>query len=336
MTQPSLNTTFDTSLIDLAEGRSEFNSAAIEGSFSTTDSVPSDQFIEEIMASSSGQQDLTTAATAPMSIYSPEFAEASATKAKIPVKYIPTVAAYDSWAAVYDTDGNILQKTDDLELESLLPHFLSLVESNRTGPVSIVDFGCGTGRNTIKLLQHEANIAHRVAGIDASRGMLELAKNKVAEAGFSDRVAFVQHDFLDPIDPQRAPKLLDPPQQFDALISTLVLEHLPLDPYFTAISSLLRPGGYALVTNMHPEMGSISQAGFVGSDENGQPIKVRGHSWAHGVGETVKSAETQGLRLVGEVGERKVTDEMLETLGPRGKKWNGVNVWYGMILQKQN
>jgi len=334
MTQPSLHSAFDTSLIDLAANRTDFQTAGFEGSFSTTESVPSDQAIQEMMAGSTDQQESAHLTTVPMPIDSPDLSEASTGKAKIPVKYISTVEAYDSWASVYDTDGNILQRIDDLELETLLPQFLSLVKSNGKEQVSIVDFGCGTGRNTIKLLQRTSATPHLITGIDASRGMLELAKKKATEYALTERVNFLQHDFLDTEDVQRAPKLLEPPQHFDALISTLVLEHLPLDAYFAVVHSLLRLGGVALITNMHPEMGSISQAGFVGTDENGQPIKVRGHSWAHGVEDTVKSAGNHGLQLVGEVGERKVTDDILELLGPRAKKWNGVNVWYGMMLRK--
>ncbi|KAF7570986.1 hypothetical protein PtrSN002B_002188 [Pyrenophora tritici-repentis] len=44
-----------------------------------------------------------------------------------PVQHMHTQAAYNEWASIYDTDGNILQAIDDLELSSLLPGLLSSI-----------------------------------------------------------------------------------------------------------------------------------------------------------------------------------------------------------------
>jgi SAM-dependent methyltransferase len=274
-----------------------------------------------------------------MPVDSASFAQASTTKANVPVKHVPTVSAYDSWAKVYDTDGNILQKVDDLQLESLLPEFLGLIKPENPGNnVRIVDLGCGTGRNTLKIIQRDSTYGRLVTGIDASRGMLDLADKKLSTVISSQsdtEYRLVQHDFLNQDDPNAAPILLEPAQVHDALLSTLVLEHFPLEPFFATIRSLIRPGGVVLLTNMHSEMGSISQAGFVSTDENGQAIKVRGTSWAHSVAETVDAAKRSGLHLAGEALERAVTEDMLPLLGLRGKKWVEVKVWYGMILIRE-
>lgn len=347
MTQPSLNSTFDASLIDLQESKPPTSTA---DSFSTSSStVPSDGGNQ---VSNVGQvQD--QAGAAPASSFP------GVTNVRgMPVHYVPTVTAYDAWSSVYDSDGNILQAVDDLELTTLLPAFLSLVlrDSSAT-PIHVTDLGCGTGRNTVKLLSQDtiSRILH-VRGYDASRGMLDIARQKLAlrleetakrEGDHSDMsFDLVQHDFLNPADAFAAPVFpLDSEASVDALISTLVLEHMPLRPYFTVIHTLLKPGGLALVTNMHRDMGLVSQAGFERMDDNGVKVKVRGCSWAHGVQETVEAAVEGGLEVVESdeggvhfgVKERTVEQEMIERglVSERGRKWVGRKVWYGMVLRKK-
>ena len=121
---------------------------------------------------------------------------------------------------------------------------------------------------------------------------------------------------------------LEPAQ---AVISTLVLEHIPLTDYFSTLACLLVKGGYALVTNMHSEMGNMSQAGFV----NEQGVKVRGKSFAHTVEETREEARRAGFEML-QCRERKVQKQDLVNgvVGERGGKWVGVKVWYGLLLRK--
>lgn len=112
-------------------------------------------------------------------------------KTVTPVRHLDNVAAYDAWAAVYDSDGNILQSVDDLELEGMLPRFLESAAgkvSDGEGEVfRVLDLGCGTGRNTEKVVRWwEEEAAKRklkrrmeVTGVDASKGMLEKAKGRL-------------------------------------------------------------------------------------------------------------------------------------------------------------
>lgn len=277
-------------------------------------------------------------------------------KAKIPIRNIPTIDAYNQWADVYDTDGNILQAIDDYELKSFLAEFITLVasckgESEGKGDITVevIDFGCGTGRNTVKLIHAPwpAGSRVRILGIDASKNMLQLAKSKVEDMKFPEqveKVEFLVRDFLDPLNAGGSPVSLPSDHEHlgegegrcDALISTLVLEHFPLSSFFLALGSLLRIGGVALVTNMHPDMGSMSQAGFVWEDEEGNRVKVRGRSWVHGTQETIGAAKKHRFEVVGEVRECAVTEEMVRNgvVGKRGRKWVGVKVWYGLILRK--
>ncbi|KAJ9665702.1 hypothetical protein H2201_004186 [Coniosporium apollinis] len=351
MTQPtSLNATFDTSLIDLSPPSQDHlsdtgYSSTVADSFSTTASdqpvtgQPSGGLLPgsiDITTPTLSKASKTSSIPVPMSGEPPATPPSGSSGQSKPVKYVPTVDAYDAWASVYDSDGNILQAIDDLELTSLLPKFLGLVTSALQGEkeLRITDLGCGTGRNTLKLAAYAypAGVkAVRVTGVDASGGMLEVARRKFAElplnsAGLDVAAEFVQYDLLSPASGSTLP------EPSHAVISTLVLEHIPLSTFFNATRALLLPGGMALVTNMHPQMGGMSQAGFVAEDGT----KVRGTSWVYGVEETVQGARAAGLELVGEVRERSVSEEMVERgmVGKRGRKWVGVRVWYGFVVRR--
>lgn len=333
MTQPSLHQTFDTSLIDLGPDQAH-------SSFSTTDSVPSDEY----------RQDATTV-PAPLRVSTPRFEEASTTGRKMPTRYVPTIDAYDAWAEVYDADGNALQAIDDYELGTggMLKQFVDEVcmPKNRAQELKLVDLGCGTGRNTAQLFSQAwpEDYKIHITGIDASAGMLEKAMTKLGTAyktcteSSNTKIVYslLRHDFLDPVDANRPPIVLASGFQFDGLITTLVLEHFPLPTFFAVIKSLVKPNGVVLLTNMHDEMGNRSQAGFVSQDEKtGEAIKVRGTSWVHSVKETIDAAKNAGFELVGDAKERAVTKAMIEdgVVGERARKWIDVNMWYGVILRK--
>lgn len=121
--------------------------------------------------------------------------------------------------------------------------------------------------------------------------------------------------------------------QADLVVSTLVLEHIPLSTFFKVAAKLVKPGGTLLVTNMHGEMGEVSQAGFV--DTHG--VKVRPQSFAHGVLETVEEAGKCKFVLVGDLLERSVEEGDVAMLGQRARKWvRGPKVWFGGVWRKES
>ncbi|KAI0841135.1 S-adenosyl-L-methionine-dependent methyltransferase [Hypoxylon sp. FL0890] len=256
------------------------------------------------------------------------------------IRYLPTNEAYDRWAAVYDTDGNFLQALDTIELKTLFPQFLQSITSPK--PWRIVDLGCGTGRNTM-LLPTVPDIEEIIA-LDSSKGMLEVARSRLQR-----KCDGVGTSNLEP--GRTAPKLnlevfdmlvspSPPPstRQADGVISTLVVEHVPLSTFFAHVSQMLKPGGILLLTNMHAHMGGISQAGFVDA-ETGE--KIRPTSYAHTVADVVAEAGRWGLEVeAGEGGkagvmERAVDEDMVEKLGPRSRKWIGVTCWFGGLFRKR-
>ncbi|KAJ5578299.1 uncharacterized protein N7459_007263 [Penicillium hispanicum] len=280
-----------------------------------------------------------------------------------PVQYVETVEAYDKWAKVYDTDGNFLQRLDTLEMRALLPRFLDRVssrfqlQSQSTNATTLVDLGCGTGRNTIQLLeaisqrsrsQDDTLPAHglQIVGLDASPGMLEVARTAVQSAiehgDFKNTVDFSLGVFDLRGSASTRSQLSPLPQSFAAagVISTLVLEHVPLKEFFEAASAIMMPGAYLLVTNMHADMGMRSQAGFTDPQTG---VKIRPTSYCHSIPDVLAAADQAGFEIEDLVGEeenngvlvRYVDERQVGVLGARANKWVGINVWFGLCLSKK-
>src|SRR5205814_7725353 len=88
-----------------------------------------------------------------------------------------------------------------------------------------------------------ASSGTRVTATDFSEGMLDQARNKSG----AERVHFLAHDLHQPLPFQSA--------AFDLVVSGLVFEHLwDLNPFFAEARRVLKPGGRAIVSNMHPAM----------------------------------------------------------------------------------
>lgn len=258
---------------------------------------------------------------------------------------------------VYDTDGNFLQRLDTIEMGSLLPHFLDRVSTlpdkveTAAPKPSIVDLGCGTGRNTIQLsdaLSARKNDTFNLIGLDASPGMPDVAKTALKE--HAAKQTSPQPVLLDVLDILQTDSLSQLPPSIgggaSGVISTLVLEHIPLAQFFAVASMIMRPGAYLLVTNMHQEMGKKSQAGFT-DPESG--VKIRPTSYCHAVSDVLEAAHEAGF-LVENITDadhadvtsnreegvlvRGIDEELGEVLGARARKWVGVKVWFGICFKK--
>lgn len=244
-------------------------------------------------------------------------------------------------------------------MRRLLPRFLDLVGSQfpkGLDQLALVDLGCGTGRNTIQLLEalDQASQSERmnvialqkveVVGLDASPGMLDVARTTIRSAreqkNIDEDVSLSVFDLLKPeFTETQLPASLQSPGAV-GVISTLVLEHIPLDKFFESASAIMMPGAYFLVTNMHAEMGSRSQAGFTDPDTK---VKIRPTSYCYSVPEVLGAAEQAGFQIEDLSGtdggngvlERDVDEQLAEALGERAKKWIGVRVWFGVCFRKR-
>jgi len=218
-------------------------------------------------------------------------------------------------------------------MKTLLPEFMEVPFASSGGndtprTVSrwkIVDLGCGTGRTTMTLLDQPHA---RIYGLDVSEQMLKVAKSKVEAAKSQNRCTFFAFDAMNA---EECPKELSGELQggADSVISALVIEHLPLETFFGVVKMVLKPHGTLLLTNMHSDMGAISQAGFVK-----EGIKIRPQSYIHTIPQVLEAAAKAGFKQVREIREREVTGEMVNDLGVRAKKWVGVKVWFSVCFQR--
>ncbi len=180
---------------------------------------------------------------------------------------------YDRWAAVYDTDRNPL-----MALEA--PRVRRAVGDPRG--LDALDLGCGTGRHALWLARRGA----RVTAVDFSKGMLARAGAKRGAA----RVRFVVHDLH-----RRLPF---PDRTFDLVVSGLVLEHLrDLRRFFAEAHRVLRPGGRAVVSAMHPAMFLLGTQARFTDPATGR--KVRPGSVDHQVEHVEDAARRAGFQLDG-------------------------------------
>jgi ubiquinone/menaquinone biosynthesis C-methylase UbiE len=136
--------------------------------------------------------------------------------------------AYDSWAQQYDSNEN---KTRDLEARSLRETLATLSFEN------CLEIGCGTGKNTVWLLEKAAT----VTAVDLSEEMLAKAKEKIT----SPNVTFEQADITQPWNFAA--------KQFDLIGFSLVLEHIELlQSVLEKAAATLKPGGYLYISELHP------------------------------------------------------------------------------------
>lgn len=135
---------------------------------------------------------------------------------------------YDQWASFYDQYANPTIAIDELAF----PDIYSEIKNK-----NVLEVGCGTGRHTRRLLA----MGNKVTGIDVSEGMLQRLREKIHDKD----LILLNGDFTN-TDISGGP--------FDAIIESLVLEHVPdLTVFFRKSRGLLKPGGQLFLSEIHPE-----------------------------------------------------------------------------------
>ena len=200
---------------------------------------------------------------------------------------------YDRWAAIYDVEANPLIAIEEPVVREAIGDVAGL---------EVLDLGCGTGRHSLWL----ASAGATVTGVDFSEGMLEEARAKPG----AEAVRFLVHDLARPL-PFAA-------GSFDLVVSGLVLEHLAaLDAFFAEARRVLRPGGRAVVSAMHPAMFLKGVQARFTDPASGE--KVQPGSFAHSIGEFVVAAVRAGFAIEG-VDERAPDADFAARL-PRAEKY---------------
>jgi 2-polyprenyl-3-methyl-5-hydroxy-6-metoxy-1,4-benzoquinol methylase len=124
----------------------------------------------------------------------------------------------------------------------------TLIEPTQEGLLSvragqrILDLACGNGQFARRLVQLGAS----VLGVDISERMIERARVRTTEPG--DRIEFRIVDCTD------ADALLSlGEKQFDAAVCTMALMDMAtIQPLFTALTKLLKPGSCFVFSVLHP------------------------------------------------------------------------------------
>lgn len=202
---------------------------------------------------------------------------------------------YDRWARLYDHELNPVVALEEPLVRAAVGEARGL---------AVLDLGCGTGRHALWLAAAGAD----VTAVDFSPGMLAEARAKPGAAS----VRFVVHDLHDP--------LPFPEGRFDRVVSGLVLEHLAdLDAFFAETHRVLKPGGRAVVSGMHPAMFLRGAQARFTDPESGELVMPG--SLPHSVGAFVMAAVRAGFRLR-DVAE-STPDEAFAARYPRAGRYVG-------------
>jgi ubiquinone/menaquinone biosynthesis C-methylase UbiE len=179
--------------------------------------------------------------------------------------------AYNSWASQYDTNDN---KTRDLEAKALRD-ILSTISFN-----TVLEIGCGTGKNTEWLLQK----AGHITAADLSEEMLAKAKEKIQ----SNNVEFIQFDINNDWNFTE--------RTFDLIGFSLVLEHIEnLDHIFKEVYKKLNDEGFVYIGELHPfKQYTGTKARF----ETKEGLQIA-QCYNHNISDFIQSAKKYGLKLIG-------------------------------------
>jgi ubiquinone/menaquinone biosynthesis C-methylase UbiE len=111
----------------------------------------------------------------------------------------------------------------------------------------VLDAGCGTGLLTLALLK-VLDQPLRITAIDLSSSSLSTASRAVAEnSGRTQSVRFAQANLL---------QLPFADDSFDLIMTSGVLEYVPLGEGFKELARVIRPGGYMLHLPVRPSPAS--------------------------------------------------------------------------------
>jgi malonyl-CoA O-methyltransferase len=187
-------------------------------------------------------------------------------------------AAYNDWAETYDTVPNI---TRDLAAQALKQSDLKLAGN------TIIEVGCGTGRNTEWLAQPDAGAAAIVA-LDFSEEMLKRARTRINDP----RVRFVQQDLRDP--------WLVSNSTADVVVVMLVLEHVEhLEPIFDEAARALKAGGELFICELHPTLQLMGKQARFTNARTGESTLVT--AFLHLTEDYHNGAKSSGFELVREI-----------------------------------
>lgn len=178
--------------------------------------------------------------------------------------------AYNEWSQTYDSDKNATRDLDQVVTRRVLGEFLF---------ESIIEIGCGSGKNTVFLSQ----LGGRVSAFDFSEGMLTKAKEKL---GKIPNVIFSVADITKPWPCAE--------QSANLVTCNLVLEHVEeLSVVFSEAARTLVNGGWFFICELHPFR---QYQGIVANYYNGDQI-IQIPAFVHHISDFLGVAQKSGFVL---------------------------------------
>jgi ubiquinone/menaquinone biosynthesis C-methylase UbiE len=160
---------------------------------------------------------------------------------------------YKIWSESYDDEKDNLMLTYD---EIILKTLLSKIDlSGKT----ILDYGCGTGRNWFELLKHDPD---RIIGCDISSEMIDRLKRKYSFAESflikNDKLNFLSN------------------KECDIIISTLVISHVyDIENLFIEWDRVLKDSGDIIISDFHPDL--FAKGGTRTFKQAGKSYKIQNY-----------------------------------------------------------
>jgi malonyl-CoA O-methyltransferase len=181
---------------------------------------------------------------------------------------VPVRQAYDRWSAVYDVYDNPMVSA----ATEIVAGIASMAEGRH-----VLELGCGTGRNLVAL---SAAGAASLTGCDLSAGMLAAARAKAPMLSLVSADVAATLPFADGV--------------ADLVLFCLVLEHLAaLAPPLREAQRLLRPGGQAVIVEIHPDLAAQG----VGAHFRDREEVVHMPTFAHRMEDFAQAAAEAGLAI---------------------------------------
>lgn len=178
--------------------------------------------------------------------------------------------SYNKWAEQYDSNKN---RTRDLDKKATKETL------NNYSFETVIELGCGTGKNTSFLLSK----AKEIIALDFSAKMLKIASTKINDP----RVKFQKTDLAGDWG------IVD--SYADLITCSLVLEHIKdLNVVFSQAQKKLKTGALFFISELHPIKQYIgSKARF--EDTNGTHLL---ETFTHHISEFLFSANLNGFELL--------------------------------------
>tara|TARA_B110000211_G_scaffold217775_1_gene261953 strand:+ start:931 stop:1560 length:630 start_codon:yes stop_codon:yes gene_type:complete len=178
--------------------------------------------------------------------------------------------AYNIWSSNYDTNKNKTRDLDKKVTEETLSKYTFK---------SVLELGCGTGKNTKWLLSAGAE----VIGLDFSQEMLTIAKESITDKRAQFKKADLNDDW----------EVAD--QYADVVTSSLTLEHIEdLNAIFRQANKKLKENGIFFISELHPFKQYTGSKARFETDAGMVELKV----FTHHISDYIKSAESNGFELL--------------------------------------